>query len=91
MNLPDIVREVSTRSGIRQSDVSAIIKTTFSAIHDSVVAGSSVSIPLFGKFTLSGPKERVFRDPRTGERVTRMHTRFTFSPAQGIKNELRGE
>ena len=89
MNLPDIVREVSTRSGIRQADVSAIIKSTFSAIHDSVMDGNTVAIPLFGKFALSGPKARVFRDPRTGERVTRMHTRFTFAPAQGLKAELR--
>ena len=89
MNLPDIVREVSTRSGIRQSDVASIIKTTFNTIHDTVVKGESVSVPLFGKFALSGPKPRVFRDPRTGERVTRMHSRFTFAPAQGIKNELK--
>ena len=47
MNLPEIVREVSARSGIRQEDVSKIIKTTFDVIRDNVLKGETVSINMF--------------------------------------------
>lgn len=89
MNLPEIVREVSARSGIRQEDVSKIIKITFDVIRDNVLKGETVSISMFGKFLINGPKKRIFRDPRTGERVTRMHSRMVFMPSMSIKNLLK--
>lgn len=89
MNLPDVVREVSVRCGIRQEDVSKIIKSTFTIISENVINGDTVAVPLFGKFAKSATKERVFRDPRTGESVTRKHTRFTFTPSQLIKSRLK--
>ena len=89
MNLPEIVREVSARSGIRQEDVSKIIKITFDVIRDSVLKGKAVSINMFGKFLINGPKKRIFRDPRTGERVERMHSRMVFMPSMSIRNLLK--
>ena len=89
MNLPDIVRDVSIRTGIRQEDVSNILKATFTSIAKNVVDGETVTITSFGKFLINGPKERTFRDPRTGEKVTRMHSRMLFVPAQAIRTALK--
>lgn len=90
MHYPELVDMVSIRTGIRKEDVSHIIRITCDSIAEKVLKGETVSVPCFGKFVKRGPKERTFRNPRTGEKMVKAVSTIVYRPAQGIKQQLSG-
>ena len=49
--------------------VSSVINTLFDAVIDEVAKGSKVSVAGFGIFEAKARKERIGRNPKTGEEI----------------------
>lgn len=65
----EIVANVAEKLGMTRADVFNVISETLNEIEAGLAAGKSVNFPSFMTFTLVERKERVGRNPRTGEAV----------------------
>jgi len=77
-SIGDIAKEVYLRidqgeeAGIpklKKSGIYDILKAAFDVIGQAVVSGENVSIPQFGKFMNETQKEKMARNPKTGEKI----------------------
>ncbi|MBN1949159.1 MAG: integration host factor subunit beta [Candidatus Cloacimonetes bacterium] len=84
MTKADLVRNVSTETGIIRKDVALAVDAFLEAIKDSMKEGKHIEIRGFGTFKLKSRKERIGRNPKTEEKVkvpSRVVPTFKFSRA----------
>ncbi|MBC8183377.1 integration host factor subunit beta [candidate division KSB1 bacterium] len=89
MTKADLVRLVSTETGIIRKDVALAVDAFLESIKDSLKEGNHIEIRGFGTFKLKERKERIGRNPKTDEKVTvpsRIVPTFKFSRA--FKDEV---
>jgi len=65
----EIVKEVSEKANLTQTEVKDIIQMTFDSILAALVRGEKVELRNFGVFMVKERAERRARNPRTGEEV----------------------
>ncbi len=65
----DIVREVSEKCKLTQTEVKEVVQMSFDAILAALVRGEKVELRNFGVFVVKERAERRARNPRTGEQV----------------------
>ncbi len=89
MTKADLVRIVSTDTGIIRKDVSIAVDAFLEAIKDSLKDGKHIEIRGFGTFKLKKRKPRIGRNPKTDEKVeipARIVPTFKFS--KELKKEI---
>lgn len=89
MTKADLVRLVSTDTGIIRKDVAIAVDTFLEVIKDSLREGKHIEIRGFGTFKLKIRKERKGRNPKTNEKVNippRVVPTFKFS--KDLKTEI---
>lgn len=65
------------------------VKAVWNVIHDQLVAGEGVRINGFGTFSTRLNKERMGRNPQTGEEIKIPETRVAkFTPGAGLKKDI---
>ena len=65
----DIIKEVSEKCKLTQTEVKDIVQAAFDSIVASLVSGEKVEIRNFGVFVVKERAQRRARNPRTGEEV----------------------
>jgi DNA-binding protein HU-beta len=70
MNLSELTDQVSQAIGAPKAQTREVIKTTFDAMQLEVSKGGRVCIVGFGSFYPFSRKQRMGRNPQTGEEVT---------------------
>lgn len=70
MNLSELTERVSQALGTPKGQTRNIIRTTFDAVQLEVSAGGRVCVVGFGSFYPVQRKQRLARNPQTGEEVT---------------------
>ena len=89
MTKADLVRLVSTDTGIIRKDVAIAVDAFLEAIKDSLKEGKHIEIRGFGTFKLKTRKPRIGRNPKTDEKVdipARVVPTFKFS--KELKTEI---
>jgi integration host factor subunit alpha len=87
----DIVDKVYEKIGFSKKEASDLVEMVFEALRGTLVKGEKVKISGFGKFEVKQKKERVGRNPQTGDRITISARRvLNFSPSQVLKALLNG-
>jgi len=84
MTKADLVRNVSTETGIIRKDVALAVDAFLEAVKDAMKDGKHIEIRGFGTFKLKVRKERIGRNPKTEEKVkvpSRVVPTFKFSRA----------
>lgn len=69
MTKRDLVVGVATEIGLTQSVIKRVIEVTLQEIVDSLCRGEKVELRGFGVFKVKKRKERIGRNPKTGEEV----------------------
>lgn len=88
----DIVDRVYEKIGFSKKEASDLVEIVFDALRGTLVKGEKVKISGFGKFEVKQKKERVGRNPQTGDRITISARRvLNFSPSQVLKAMLNGK
>ncbi len=91
----DIIDIVYKKVGFTHSEAVAAIELIFEAVKERLMAGEDVNIVGFGKFCLRDKKERVGRNPKTGQEFKITSRRvLTFKPSENLKeivNSGRGD
>ena len=67
MNKSELVAEIASKAGVTQADAGSCIDALVETIANEVRSGGEVNIPGYMKFSRKDTKERMGRNPRTGE------------------------
>ena len=88
----DIVEKVYQKIGFSKKEASELVEMVFSQLKDTLCVGEKVKISGFGNFVVRQKKERVGRNPQTGDQIKISARRvLTFRPSQVLKAILNGE
>jgi len=88
----DIVEKVYEKIGFSKKEASELVEMVFNSLKSTLQNGDKVKISGFGNFMVRGKKERIGRNPQTGEQIKISARRvLTFRPSQVLKAMLNGE
>lgn len=85
----DLVEKVYSKIGFSKKECYDLVEMVFKILKENLVLGENVKISSFGKFNINKKKERMGRNPQTGNRMKISKRKvLTFKPSQVIKNTL---
>ncbi|MCB0351629.1 MAG: integration host factor subunit alpha [Bdellovibrionales bacterium] len=88
----DIVESVYQKIGFSKKEASELVELVFNELKNTLCEGEKVKISGFGNFVVRAKKERVGRNPQTGDQIKISARRvLTFRPSQVLKAILNGE
>lgn len=88
----DIVEKVYEKIGFSKKEASELVEMVFDQLKGTLCLGEKVKISGFGNFIVRQKKERVGRNPQTGDQIKISARRvLTFRPSQVLKAILNGE
>lgn len=90
MNKTELVDLIKEKTGITKKDIKEVIDATTDIIAESLEKGEKVSLVGFGTFLTSHRKERVGKNPQTGEKIkiaARNVPKFT--PGKSLKDQVK--
>lgn len=92
MTKADIIENVyENLGGFTKKEAADMVDIVFETIKDTLADGEKLKISGFGTFVVRKKRERVGRNPQTGEEITISARRvLTFKPSQVLKNSLNG-
>jgi integration host factor subunit alpha len=92
MTKADIIEKVYQKIGFSKKEASELVEMVFNQLKDVLCNGDKVKISGFGNFIVRGKKERIGRNPQTGDQIKISARRvLTFRPSQVLKALLNGE
>ena len=75
--------------GLSRNESSALVDSVFNEISKSLIDGKDVKISSFGTFIVRNKKERIGRNPKTGEEVAITARQVvTFRSSNVLKSEV---
>ncbi len=92
MTKADIIEKVYQKIGFSKKEASELVEMVFDQLKDVLCKGDKVKISGFGNFIVRVKKQRIGRNPQTGDQITISARRvLTFRPSQVLKALLNGE
>lgn len=92
MTKADIVEKVYQKIGFSKKESSELVELVFGSLKATLERGEKVKISGFGNFIVREKRERVGRNPQTGDQIKISARRvLTFRPSQVLKALLNGE
>ena len=92
MTKADIVESVYEKlGGFSKKESAEIVEMVFETMKDTLGKGEKIKISGFGNFVVRRKRERIGRNPQTGEEIKISARKvLTFKPSQVLKNALNG-
>lgn len=85
----DLVDDVYSAVGFSKKDSANIVDLFFDTIKETLEDGEKLKVSGFGNFVVRQKKERVGRNPQTGDAIKISARKvLTFKPSQVLKNSL---
>jgi integration host factor subunit alpha len=92
MTKADIIEKVYQKIGFSKKEASELVEMVFDQLKVVLCDGDKVKISGFGNFIVRTKKERIGRNPQTGDQIKISARRvLTFRPSQVLKALLNGE
>lgn len=83
----DLADAVHRKVGLPQNESARLVEDVLTYVSDALVAGESVKISSFGKFSLREKAARVGRNPKTGVKAVIEPRRVVTFRASGIMKD----
>ena len=78
--------------GLSRNESANLVDSVFSEILSSLIKGDDVKISSFGTFVVRGKKERIGRNPKTGEEVPiTARSVVTFRASNVLKSKVNNK
>jgi DNA-binding protein HU-beta len=91
MNKSDLVAAMASKADVTQAQAGACVDAMMEIISSEVGGGGEVNIPGYVKFSRKDTKERMGRNPRTGEaRLIPAGTAVKIAPGSKLKAAGKG-
>jgi integration host factor subunit alpha len=90
MTKADIVEKVyDNLGGLSKKESAEIVELVFETLQNTLEQGEKIKISGFGNFVVRQKKERVGRNPQTGDEIKIAPRKvLTFKPSQVLKNAI---
>lgn len=83
----DLVESLARRADMQRADANRLLTRMLEMIEDTLVAGDTVKLSRFGNFNVRAKRQRIGRNPKTGEEVPITPRRVvTFRPSQMLRD-----
>jgi integration host factor subunit alpha len=83
----DLVEALARRSTLQRADANRLLSRMLEIMQDAMVAGEIVKLSRFGNFNVRAKRQRIGRNPKTGEEVPITPRRVvTFRPSQMLRD-----
>src|SRR5688572_5920731 len=83
----DLVEALAKRANMQRAAANRLLSSMLDHIQESLVAGDQVKHSRFGNFLVRAKRQRVGRNPKTGEEVPITPRRVvTFRPSQMLRD-----
>ena len=83
----DLAEAVYRKLGLSRTESADLVEAVINAICDSVAKGETVKLSSFGSFVMRDKRERIGRNPKTGEEVPIKPRRvMVFKPSNVLKD-----
>ncbi|MCA0432515.1 MAG: integration host factor subunit alpha [Proteobacteria bacterium] len=87
----DLAETVHRDIGLSRTESAEMVNTVLDLVSEALVQGQSVKLSSFGTFLVRAKRERLGRNPKTGEEVPITPRRvLVFRPSQVMKNVING-
>ncbi len=87
----DLTETLHRDIGLSRTESADLVNSVLDLIADELVKGSTVKLSSFGTFRVRQKRERIGRNPKTGEEVPITPRRvLVFRPSQVMKNVVNG-
>ncbi len=88
----DLGEAVHRKVGLSRTESADLVNAVIDMISDALVAGQQVKLSSFGTFDVREKRERIGRNPKTGEEVPITPRRvLVFRPSQIMKKTVNGD
>ena len=85
----DLTDAVYREIGLSRTESQALVESVLDHISQALISGENVKLAGFGTFSLREKKERIGRNPKTGEEVPITPRRvLVFKPSQLMKDRV---
>lgn len=82
----DLVEALARRANMQRADANRLLTRMLEMIQDALVEGETVKLSRFGNFNVRAKRQRIGRNPKTGEEVPITPRRVvTFRPSQMLR------
>ena len=82
----DLVEALAKRANMQRADANRLLTRMLEMMQDSLVDGETVKLSRFGNFNVRAKRQRIGRNPKTGEDVPITPRRVvTFRPSQMLR------
>lgn len=83
----DLVEAIARRAGLQRNEANRVLGSLLEHIEHSLIEGETVKLSRFGNFAVRAKRQRVGRNPKTGEEVPITPRRVvTFRPSQMLRD-----
>jgi integration host factor subunit alpha len=87
----DLAETLHRDIGLSRAESADMVNNVLDLVSDALVDGQSVKLSSFGTFMVRAKRERMGRNPKTGEEVPITPRRvLVFRPSQVMKNVING-
>lgn len=82
----DLVEALAKRANMQRADANRLLTRMLEMMQDALVDGDTVKLSRFGNFNVRTKRQRIGRNPKTGEEVPITPRRVvTFRPSQMLR------
>jgi integration host factor subunit alpha len=82
----DLVEALARRANMQRADANRLLTRMLEMMQDAMVEGETVKLSRFGNFNVRAKRQRIGRNPKTGEEVPITPRRVvTFRPSQMLR------
>ncbi|MFN3462852.1 MAG: integration host factor subunit alpha [Terricaulis sp.] len=82
----DLVEALAKRANMQRADANRLLTRMLEMMQDALVEGETVKLSRFGNFNVRAKRQRIGRNPKTGEEVPITPRRVvTFRPSQMLR------
>jgi len=83
----DLVEALARRTNMQRADANRLLTRMLEMMQDALVDGDTVKLSRFGNFNVRAKRQRIGRNPKTGEEVPITPRRVvTFRPSQMLRD-----
>jgi len=83
----DLVEALARRTNMQRADANRLLTRMLDMMQDALVDGDTVKLSRFGNFNVRAKRQRIGRNPKTGEEVPITPRRVvTFRPSQMLRD-----
>jgi integration host factor subunit alpha len=89
MTKSDIAEKIHSTTGLSKKDSVAMLEAVFSIMKHTLESGEKIKVAGFGNFQVNQKRDRVGRNPQTGESITiEARKVLTFKPSAVLRQAV---